>query len=155
MTQDEEQLLVSVFRLGEGYFGVPAAQIQEVVQLGTLTSVHHAPACVLGIRNLRGRIVTVIDLKRILGLGAADLGSDARIMMLDRDSELLGLIVEAMEDTIFLDTAADCFAASLVDGIDPDSLRGIYRVNDRLIALLDHEAILKPKSTANSSGKVQ
>ncbi len=65
----EDTLLVSVFRLGDAMFGIPAAQIQEVVQMGSVTPVHHAPPCIVGIRNLRGRIVTVIDLGMRLEYG--------------------------------------------------------------------------------------
>jgi len=155
MTHDDEQLLASVFRLGDGYFGIPAAQIQEVVQVGTLTPVHHAPECVSGIRNLRGRIVTVIDLKRKLGLPPADIGPETRILMVDRDGELLGLLVEAVEDTIFLDPGAVAPAPPQVEGIDAAVLRGIYQFGNRLLALLDHEVILHWRASQGTSGLVQ
>ena len=143
MSYDQEQLLASVFRLGEGYFGIPAAQIQEVVQPGTLTPVHHAPPWVSGIRNLRGRIVTVIDLKAKLGLGSLESGASNRILMVDSGGELLGLLVEGVEDTIFIDPGSVSHDSPEVDGIDSRFLRGIYPFEDRLLALLDHDAVLR------------
>jgi purine-binding chemotaxis protein CheW len=146
MTHAEEQLLVCVFRLGDAYFGIPADQIEEVVQVGTFTSVHHAPPFVCGIRNLRGRIVTIIDLKQKLGLGEAESGFNTRIMMVDSEGELVGLLVEAVEDMIFLDPAAVASTQAEVKGINPEVLRGIYQFGNRLLVLLDHEPILKSKS---------
>jgi purine-binding chemotaxis protein CheW len=64
----ENALLVMCFNLGGAVFGIDARQIQEVAKVGDITCVHHAPADVIGIRNLRGRIVTVIDLRTRLEL---------------------------------------------------------------------------------------
>src|ERR1700733_4906826 len=101
-TRSEDALLVSVFRLGDAMFSIPAAQIQEVVQMGSVTPVHHAPACIVGIRNLRGRIVTVIDLGMRLELAEAQRGPDSRILIVDCEGELVGLLVDRVDDTIFL-----------------------------------------------------
>jgi purine-binding chemotaxis protein CheW len=155
MTPTEEQLLASVFRLGNAYFGIPAAQIQEVVQIGTLTSVHHAPPFVSGIRNLRGRIVTVIDLKQKLELGDAVNSPDTRILIVDSEGELVGLLVDAVEDTVFLDGSCISSAPPQVDGIDPEVLSGIYQFGDNLLALLNHEVLLQSKTKQPNSGLVQ
>lgn len=155
MTHDQEQLLASVFRLGDAHFGIPAAQIQEVVQVGTLTPVHHAPPCVSGIRNLRGRIVTVIDLKKKLSLGAAEIGPATRIMIVDSDGELLGLLVEAVEDTIFLDPGAVAPAPPQIDGIYDAVVGGIYQFGNRLLALLNHEAIINAKANQGTQSFVR
>ena len=155
MTHVDEQLLASVFRLGDAYFGIPAAQIQEVVQIGTLTSVHHAPPFVSGIRNLRGRIVTVIDLKQKLGLGDAINSPETRILIVDSEGELVGLLVEAVEDTVFLDGNCISSAPPQVDGIDPAVLSGVYQFGNSLLALLNHEALLHSKPKQANSGLLQ
>src|SRR5215831_15099468 len=96
-TRLDETLLVSVFQLGNAMFGIPAAQIQEVVQMGSITPVHHAPSCIVGIRNLRGRIVTVIDLGTRLDLGEAERGPESRILIVDSEGELVGLLVDRVD----------------------------------------------------------
>ncbi len=68
--QTEEDLLIATFQLGSGVFGLDTVLIQEVVMVGELTPARHAPEYVAGIRNLRGRIITVIDLCVRLGLGS-------------------------------------------------------------------------------------
>ncbi len=59
--------------------GVDTEPVQEIVKVGHITPVHHAPAYVVGIMNLRGRVVTVIDLGLKLDLGATPLTPDSRI----------------------------------------------------------------------------
>jgi purine-binding chemotaxis protein CheW len=140
---NEEALLVSVFRLGDAMFGIPAAEIQEVVQMGSVTPVHHAPVCIVGIRNLRGRIVTVLDLCMRLNLGEAMRGPESRILMVDSEGELVGLLVDRVDDTIFLQPEEMSPTPSNVGAVSEGALRGVYRSQAGLVTLLDHRPILK------------
>jgi purine-binding chemotaxis protein CheW len=140
----EDALLVSVFRLGDAMFGIPAAQIQEVVQMGSVTPVHHAPPFIIGIRNLRGRIVTVIDLRMRLGLGDALRGPESRILIVDCDGELVGLLADRVDDTIFLHKEDMSPPPTNLGALQESALRGVYRCPSGLVTLLDHNPILKP-----------
>ncbi|HLI63691.1 MAG TPA: chemotaxis protein CheW [Terriglobales bacterium] len=151
-TCSEEALLVSVFRLGEALFGIPAAQIQEVVQMGNVTPVHHAPPFIVGIRNLRGRIVTVVDLRLRLELGEAERSADSRILIVDTEGELVGLLVDRVDDTIFLRPESMSPPPSNLGALQESVLLGIYRCPDGLVTLLDHNAILKPGERAAGAG---
>ena len=68
--------------------------------VGELTPVRHAPDYVAGIRNLRGRIITVIDLCVRLGLGAVEIGPESRILIADWKGEPVGLLVDRVADAI-------------------------------------------------------
>lgn len=149
--QSEDTLLVSVFRLGSAMFGIPAAQIQEVVQMGSVTPVHHAPACIVGIRNLRGRIVTVIDLGLRLELGEGQRGAESRIMIVDSEGELVGLLVDRMDDTIFLQPEAMSPPPPNLGALQESAMRGVYRCPDGLVTLLDHNIILKPTEKTSAA----
>jgi len=75
----DDGLLVTGFTLGESAFGIEARLVQEVVKVGEVTPVHGAPSGVTGIRNLRGRVVTDIEMPRLSGLGlAARIRADER-----------------------------------------------------------------------------
>jgi purine-binding chemotaxis protein CheW len=89
---DNSKLLAATFLLGPAVFGVDTAQIQEVVRLGNLTPVHDAPAYVVGIRNLRGRIVTVMDLRTRLELGRVAAGPDNRILIVEAQASPSGCL---------------------------------------------------------------
>ncbi len=152
--RSEDALLVSVFRLGEAMFGIPAAQIQEVVQMGGVTPVHHAPPCIVGIRNLRGRIVTVIDLGMRLELGQAQREAESRILIVDSEGELVGLLVDRVDDTIFLQPENMSPPPPNLGALQEGAMRGVYRCPGGLVTLLDHSIILKPsqKTAAAASG---
>ncbi len=150
MAEDNDQLLVSVFRAGVGYFGIPAAQIQEVVQVGTITRVHHAPAYVRGIRNLRGRIVSVIDVRAKLNLGEVEIGPEARIMILELAGELVGLLVDEVDETIFLDPSK-VSAVPEFEAVAAGAVRGVYEADGHLLALLDQHVVFD-NASVNTAG---
>jgi purine-binding chemotaxis protein CheW len=140
---DNSKLLAATFLLGPAVFGVDTAQIQEVVRLGNLTPVHDAPAYVVGIRNLRGRIVTVMDLRTRLELGRVAAGPDNRILIVEAQGEPIGLLVDQVADTIDVLTAEIQPAPPNVSGVQSRHLRGVCRNGARLVALLDLAAVLQ------------
>lgn len=148
---NEEALLVSVFRIGDAMFGIPAAQIQEVVQMGSVTPVHHAPPFIVGIRNLRGRIVTVIDLRLRLELGEVERSADSRILIVDSEGELVGLLVDRVDDTIFLQPDTMSPPPSNLGALQESAFRGVYRCPDGLVTLLDHTPILRPSEQSSGA----
>ncbi len=135
--------LVATFLLGKAAFGIGAAQVQEVVRVGDITPVHQAPSYVVGIRNLRGRIVTVIDLQVKLDLGSADQGPDNRILIVDWQGEPIGLLVDSVADTISVGPADITPPPPNVHGIQSRNLQGVCRSGERLVALLDAGIVLQ------------
>ena len=140
--QVEEDLLVATFQLGDGVFGLDTTLIQEVVMAGELTPVRHAPDYVAGIRNLRGRIITVIDLCVRLGLGVVEIGPDSRILIADWKGEPVGLLVDRVADAIALEADNLEPAPPNLHGVQMQKLRGVFRSGERLAALLDLAAVL-------------
>ena len=132
-----DALLITTFLLGDAAFGIDAQQVQEVARVCDITPVHHAPPDVVGIRNLRGRIVTVIDLRSRLGLGTVASGRDNRILIVDWQGEPIGLLVDSVADAIEIrqDTLAP--APPNLHGVGSRMLRGVCRGGERLVALLD------------------
>ena len=141
-TIDEQQILISTFFLGDAAFGLDTAQVQEVVRVGDITPVHHAPGFVVGVMNLRGRISTVIDLSIKLELDKARTGVDNRIFIVDWEGEQMGLLVDRVADAIALDRADLKPAPENVRGIQGRQFKGVFQVEGRLIALLDTAAVL-------------
>ena len=148
LTTDDGQL-VATFLLGNAAFGIGAAQVQEVVRMGDITPVHHAPPYVVGIRNLRGKIVTVIDLRVRLDLGSMDTGPDTRILIVDWQGEPIGLMVDSVADTISVNSADIVPPPPNVHGIQSRNLRGVCRNGERLVALLDPGPVLQVDDQAS------
>jgi len=139
---EDGALLVASFTLGQAAFGIDAQQVQEVTKVGDITRVHQAPAHVVGIRNLRGRIVTVLDLRRRLELGCVEPGPESRILIVEGQGEPIGLLVDRVTDTMTVNPADLQPAPPNVHGVQSRNLRGLCRGGGRLVALLDLTAIL-------------
>ncbi|MGD0546737.1 MAG: chemotaxis protein CheW [Terracidiphilus sp.] len=139
-----EDLLTATFQLGgdDCVFGIDATLIQEVAMVGELTPVRHAPEYVAGIRNLRGRIITVIDLSMRLGLGFVGIGPESRILIADWKGEPVGLLVDRVADAIEVKAGALEPAPPNLHGVQMQKLLGVFRSGERLAALLDLAAVL-------------
>ena len=149
-----EDLLVATFQLGsdDGVFGIDATLIQEVVMVGELTPVRHAQAYVAGIRNLRGRIITVIDLCVRLGLGAVEIGPESRILIADWKGEPVGLLVDRVQDAVASGGGRSwsrlrriCMASRC------RSCWECFESGERLAALLDLAAVLDTDDRAEKA----
>lgn len=137
--------LVVCFLLGESSFGVDASVVQEIVPVGKLTIVHDAPADVIGIRNLRGQIVTVIDMAARLGLSRADLCSEGRLLILKDRGELYGFLVDTVTEAVELNErqittppANRALSPSL-----RSQLLGVWQAGDKLSVLLDSDKLFQ------------
>jgi purine-binding chemotaxis protein CheW len=113
-----------------------------VVMVGEITPVHHAADYVAGIRNLRGRIITVIDLCVRLSLGAVENGPENRILIADWKGEPVGLLVDRVADAVALEAGNLESAPPNLHGLQMQKLRGVFRSGERLVALLDLAAVL-------------
>jgi purine-binding chemotaxis protein CheW len=151
MPLHEEPTLVSTFYIGATLFGVNAMDVQEVVQLNHLTPVHHASDYIAGIINLRGQIVTVVNLQRRLEI-EAQVNLPARdIFIVSSQGENIGLLV---------DEAADVIPGDL-DDLDPlpanmsaaqqKFLQGICQSETRPIAILNINAVLAMEQDETAS----
>jgi purine-binding chemotaxis protein CheW len=132
-----EGLLVTGFMVGPAAFGIEARLVGEVVRVGEITPVHGAPPEIVGIRNLRGRIVTVVDLAAHLGLGRVVIGPETRLLIIEDEGESYGFLVDAVTDAIEIEEGG---IGRAPDSLDPglrSRLRGVWREDDHLIAILD------------------
>jgi purine-binding chemotaxis protein CheW len=146
MQHDEEitdGLLVTGFSLGESAFGVDARLVQEVVKVGELTRVHDAPPGVVGIRNLRGRIVTVVDMATHLDLGSVEIGPETLLLIMEHQGESFGFLVDTVTDAINLDEERIGMPPASLDPALRARLRGVWRDGDRLTAILDPQALFR------------
>jgi purine-binding chemotaxis protein CheW len=148
--QFDDAFLVATFLLGNAAFGISAAHVQEVVRVGDITPVHHAPASVVGIRNLRGRIVTVTDLCSRLELGIVSISPQNRILIVDWQGEPVGLLVDSIADTISVNQADIVPSPPNVNRCQAKYVLGVCRSGERLVALLDPSAVLQPEDQSNS-----
>jgi len=138
----QAQLLVSTFYLRDALFALDTGLVEEVVRLRRTTRVARAPGYVLGIMNLRGKIVTVLDLAEILQLEKTTAGEESRLYIVRDGDGLAGLLVDRAADVIELDSAALEPPPASVRGAEGRFFQGIARAGGPLVAVLDLAAVL-------------
>ena len=131
---------VCTFSVGELDFGLDVLLVQEVLRERKVTPVPLAPAHVRGLVNLRGRILTMLDLREWFGLKPRLPGVEGMIVVADGPDGTIGLWVDRVGDVITLTTKIDPPPAHL-DGVVRESIRGISQLSERLLLLLDPKTL--------------
>jgi purine-binding chemotaxis protein CheW len=146
MAQQAEEkngsFLVSTFHVGETLLGIDTLRVQEIIRVSDMTRVHHAPEYVQGVINLRGKIVTVLDLSRKLDFSTAEIGDESRVIIVDREDEYVGLLVDSISDVIVAERERMIPSPPNVEGTQEKFFQGVYQGDQGLIAVLDVEEVL-------------
>ena len=130
------------FWVGDLYLGVDVGSVQEVLRLETFTPVPLAPAAVLGLINLRGRIVTAIDLRRQLGVVKEDRPARQMNLIL-ADSTGLSLVVDRVGDVAHVSEVDFEEPPDTLRGRSRRLIRGAYKLQERLLLVLDMNEALR------------
>ena len=139
-TETEEEQLV-VFELSQESYGVDIGTVNTIIRMQRITHVPRAPTFVEGVINLRGSIIPVIDLRKRFELAAFEETKASRIVVVETAAGLIGLVVDAVTETLSLARDASEPPSSIVTTADSHYLRGVAKLDDRLIILLDLERI--------------
>ena len=131
-----------VFWVGDEEYAIDILEIQELIKLPTVTHVPRTTEAIIGIISLRGTIVPVVELSRILRLGSRPVSRTTRVIVLRAEGDPIGLVVDRVTSVVRIER----------DSIEPvprtmqtevgDFLSGVGRVDDRLLIVLDLSAIL-------------
>lgn len=138
-----ESLLLATFYVRESAYGIDLLKIQEINKLLLLTPVPGAPSYVRGILNLRGRIVTVIDLGYKLGLPETRVNAKVRNIIVRSGSEHIGLLVAQISEVVRIIIDEMEAPPANMNGIRGDFFHGVIKTDDRLIGILDIEKVLE------------
>lgn len=134
------------FRVGGQPFAVEVLKVQEVLRVPEIVPVRGAPDAVVGLMNLRGQLVAVLDLATRLALppaARAERAEDARVVVLEEHGHCLGVHVDAVADVVTLTDAAIETVDGPLLGAAGDILRGVARVEGSTVVLLDARAVLE------------
>lgn len=147
MSQAEQALDGAVsqwvtFRLGDETYGIDVLQVQEVLRVTEISPVPGAPSYVLGIINLRGNVVTVIDGRARFGLPPKESDDQSRIVVVDADDKVVGLLVDSVSEVAYVSGSAIESAPNV--GTDENSrfVSGVCNRDNELLILIDLERLL-------------
>lgn len=142
-TGADSGILVATFLLENALFGIDANQIQEVVQLKKFTVVHNSPSYVKGVMNLRGRVITVIDLGEKLDLNPVLDSEENRILIIEWKNEFIGVMVEKVNEVVQIETSSIKPPPKNVHGVQSEFITGVFKNKDGIVAgLLDFNKIM-------------
>ncbi len=139
-TATEMQLVV--FDLASEFYGVDIGDVREIIRMQTVTRVPGAPPFVEGIINLRGQVIPVVDLRKRLELTVAEQTNESRIVWVVINGQDVGVIVDAVTEVLRIPLSSIEPSSSMVSSVDSDYLRGIAKLESRLIILLEMGKVL-------------
>jgi purine-binding chemotaxis protein CheW len=138
----EKDLQVVGFRIGNETFGVRIASVREIVRVPEITAVPSAPDTVEGVINLRGKIIPVMDLRKRFGHDATQTDKKNRILVVELDNKLVGLIVNAASEVLKIPPSEIEAPGSVFAEGESSYVTGVGKLKDRLIILLDITKLL-------------
>lgn len=141
----------STFYLGEALFGISLLDIQEINKQSDITRVPQASDDIKGILNLRGRIVTMIDLGKKLGLDSLQKTKENRNIIVDSGGEYIGLMVDAISNVVTAKKTDLEPAPANISGVRGTCFVGVLKTETDLIGILNIDEILKENEAQNSA----
>ncbi|MDQ0227585.1 chemotaxis protein CheW [Metabacillus niabensis] len=135
-------LKVIVFQLQEEEYGIPVQQVQSIEKVEHITRVPRTAPYIKGVINLRGVVTPVIDLRKRFGLEEIENSESSRMIIVSKDDIDVGFIVDAANDV--LDIQEDMIEPppEVVGAIEIDYIKGVAKLDKRLIVMLDLDEIL-------------
>ena len=146
-TADLEAEYVS-FYVGNILLGIEITQVDEINRHLEITAVPHAPEIVDGVLNLRGEVVTVVDLRMVLGLPPLEINRATRIVVVRSKGEQIGLRVDRVADVVQIPADMLDPVPPNLDSMDGRLFEGVYRLETELLIILNVDAALAVDANA-------
>lgn len=133
---------LALFKLDEDLFGISIDSIQEINKNLIFTQVYNAGSDVKGVMNLRGQIVTVIDLREKLKYERKEMDLNNRVIVVRFNGESVGLLVDRVEDIITVDSDKLETSKATISGVNENYFSGVYKEEEDLVVILDVNQLL-------------
>lgn len=136
------QVQLVTFKVGGEEFGLDVFAVHEILRWQGVTPVPRAPAFVEGVLEVRGAVIPVVDLRRRFEVKDFAYDDDTRIVVVEFNGERLGLVVDSVTEVLRAPETSISAPPAYIRGMAAEFLRGIVRLDARLVILLDLERIL-------------
>jgi purine-binding chemotaxis protein CheW len=147
-----QNMLLATFFVRDALCALDAAGVQEVIRVDSVTPVRHAPDQVVGVINLRGKIVTLLDPGIILGFGKSKVTRESRIFIMEDRNEFLGVLVDRADEVIQVERGGEQPLPANIPASQARFFERVCRAGGHVIAVLKPHEILNdnrpPKSAA-------
>lgn len=141
-TSDDPVLQWVTFRLAGETYGINVMQVQEVLRYTEIAPVPGAPGYVLGIINLRGNVVTVIDTRNRFGLESGEMTDNTRIVIIETEGHVIGILVDSVAEVVYLRQSEVETAPNVGNDESAKFIQGVCHKNDELLILIELNKLL-------------
>jgi len=141
-SESEELFQLVSFKLGSEEFGVDILDVQEINRMNEITKVPQAPEYVEGVINLRGKVIPIVDLRRRVDMDIKEHDKDTRIVVVNIEKNTIGMIVDSVSEVLRIPKSSVEPPPSMISGFDTDYIKGVAKLEDRLLLFLDLNKIM-------------
>ena len=139
---NDEVLQWVTFKLDCETYGINVMQVQEVLRYTEIAPVPGAPVYVLGIINLRGNVVTVIDTRSRFGLDSSDVTDNTRIVIIESEKQVIGILVDSVAEVVYLKASEIDVAPNVGNEESAKFIQGVSNRDGELLILVDLNKLL-------------
>ena len=139
---NDEVLQWVTFQLEQETYGINVMQVQEVLRYSEIAPVPGAPNYVLGIINLRGNVVTVIDTRLRFGLQTTEVTDNSRIVIIESEQQVIGILVDSVAEVVYLKTSEIDSAPNVGTDESARFIQGVSNRDGELLILVDLDKML-------------
>ena len=140
--QEDELLQLVTFSIGEEEFGVNILKVQEIIRTMEITKVPRAPEFVEGVINLRGKVIPVVNMRTRFSMPALEHDGNTRIVVMEFNQKIVGFLVDGVSEVLRIPASTVEPAPPVICGIGSEYIRGVGKLDDRLLILLDLDTLL-------------
>lgn len=142
MSENNQIIKAVIFQLKDEEYGVDVQQVQSIERMLHITRVPKMPDFVKGVINLRGIVTPIIDLKERFSIETTEYTNSTRVIIVQVEDKEVGLIVDSANDVIDIPTEKIEQPPEVVGRIESDYIRGVAKLDDRLLILLNLNKVL-------------
>lgn len=140
------------FRLADEIYGINVMQVQEVLRMTEIAPVPGAPGSVLGIINLRGNVVTVVDARELFGLARSETTEQTRIMIVEINKLIVGLLVDSVAEVVNIQNSDIDSPPNIGNDDNSRYIQGVFSKNGEILILVDVNRLMSPDAQFISAG---
>lgn len=133
------------FDLGIESYAIPLLSIKEVIPVPETTPLPNSPSYFIGIMNLRGQIISVVDLRNKLKIKAKEKNAEEVVLIVDIEGISIGLVVDSINKVLTVPLDQIVEVPEVKSQVNAQYIRGVFRGNEKLTIMLDIEGILSIK----------
>lgn len=139
---DDDLIQLVTFRIGEEEFGVDILAVQEIIRMMQITMVPRAPEFIEGVINLRGKVIPVINMRTRFNKPALNQDNNTRIVVMELENKIVGFLVDGVSEVLRIPESTVEDPPPVVAGIGSEYIRGIGKLDNRLLILLNLDNLL-------------